>query len=127
MKIWLIWIWTTWKVIKKIALERWHEVSVIAQNNKEITNDADVYIDFSLAEWVVENSKLLCKLWIPLVLWTTGWYDDIKLMEDIFKESNNTCIWWGNFSLGVNLFFQIASESTWIMDKFKDKYDIMVH
>ncbi len=127
MKIWLIWFWRMWKIIKQVALDRGHEISVISDTWNEISDKAEVYIDFSNAKWVLENSKKLCKLWLPSIIWTTWWYDQIEDVKKLFTNSWNTCIWSGNFSLWVNLLFSIVKDASKKIDKFNKDYDVMVH
>ena len=128
MKIWIIWYSRMWKIIEEVAKKRWHEiVSIVTQNSWEFTKEADFYIDFSHASWVEKNVKKLCELWVPVVIWTTWWYENKEKIEKIFLDSWNTCIWSWNFSLGVNLFFSIIKKSSAKIDKFNKEYDVMVH
>ncbi len=114
-------------IIEQIAIQRWHEIiSVIDKGEWEITSDADVYIDFSTASAMQENMTNLSKNKVPVVIWTTWWLDDYNVFDTMFKDANTPAIWWGNFSLGVNLFWKALKSATEVFDKFKD-YDVMVH
>lgn len=117
-----------WQLIEQVAIKRWHEViSVVTEKSWEITAEADFYIDFSHASWVLKNSKKLCELWVPVVIWTTGWESKKEELEKLFKKSWNTCIWSGNFSLWVNVFFSVIKEAAKKFDTFNKDYDVMVH
>lgn len=127
MKIWLIWHGKTWSVIEDIAKLRWHEVPIIALSNSSIMKWVDVYIDFSVWDAVIENMNKLCDLKIPVVLWTTWWYDEFEKIKLLFLKSWNTCVWWWNFSIWVNIFYSIIKEASKKINKFNNEYDVMVH
>lgn len=127
MNIWLIWHGNTWSIIEQVAKQRGHNVPIIALSNSSIAWSVDVYIDFSSAEWVLENMKTLCELKIPVVLGTTWWYDKKDEVEKLFLDSWNTCVWWWNFSIWVNLFYSIIQQATQKIDKFNKEYDVLIH
>lgn len=128
MKIWLIWFWNTGKVIKKVLEERGHEATnIVTLDWDKITWNVDVYIDFSSHECIFENVKTVCSFNIPIVIWTTWWYDKKDEMKNIITSSWNTCIWAWNFSIWVNLLYSIISHSTQVIDKFNDTYDVFMH
>ncbi len=61
-----------------------------------------------------------------MVIGTTGWYDRMDQVAAIVKKTGIGLIWSGNFSLGVNLFFQLVKTAGRVMNRFP-QYDAMVH
>jgi 4-hydroxy-tetrahydrodipicolinate reductase len=89
---------------------------------KEALKDVDVCIDFSVPTAVVENIKTVAGLGKNMVIGTTGWYDKISEVEKIVKTNKIGFLYSPNFSLGMNIFYQILSSATNIFEKF-DCYD----
>ena len=56
----------------------------------------------------------------PIVSGTTGWNDDYQQMVDLCKAKNGSFIYSSNFSLGVNIFFELNDYLSKIMSKFND-------
>ncbi len=94
--------------------------------NKESLANADVAIDFSTPNSVVDNVRKVASLGKNMVVGTTGWYNSINETKDIVRESGIGFIYSPNFSIGVNLFFKIVEESSKFFDKVRE-YDVYVH
>lgn len=95
--------------IEKIAKERGHEIVLIVDKDDESYNfdGVDVAIDFSLPTAAVGNITDCLTHQVPIVSGTTGWlelYDDMVKLCDMH---NGTFLYASNFSLGVNVFFEI--------------------
>lgn len=86
----------------------------------------DAFIEFTHPEAVVENVKTVARLQKPLVIGTTGWYEQLSEVEKIVKESQIGLIYASNFSIGMNLFFKIAENAAELFDKFEE-YDPSIH
>ncbi len=123
--------------IREEALRRGHEVPVIIdplsadekvtrRDPSGISGLVDAVIEFSVPDAALANTKACLEQGIPVVLGTTGWYDQMGELEDALKDSSAACIWSGNFSLGVNLFFRIVRAAGRIMNRF-DHYDCLLH
>lgn len=69
---------------------------------------ADVAIDFTSPEIIIQNIKKIASLGIPMVVGTTGWYDKLADVEQIVKKAKTGLIYGKNFSVGANIFFQIV-------------------
>lgn len=97
------------KVVEKIAIKRGH--SVIGIINKEITDlnisDADVAIDFSVPSAAENNIKHSLNNKIPIVSGTTGWLENFNRIKNLCINKNGSFLYAPNFSLGVNLFFEL--------------------
>ncbi len=110
------------KVIEKIAVSRGHQIVLKkdAENSFDGLQNADVAIDFSLPEVAVCNISECLQTNIPVVCGTTGWLDNYQEMVDLCIEKNGSFIYASNFSLGVNIFFEMNDYLSKIMSKFKD-------
>ena len=99
--------------IEKIAIGRGHEIVVKADINgfsDEQIQNADVAIDFSVPESAVSNIKQSIKNNVPVVVGTTGWLEQYNEVSEYCKEQNGGFIYASNFSLGVNIFFELNNK-----------------
>ena len=122
MKIALLGYGKMGQVIEKIALQRGHEIVVrkaIGDSFDGLEN-AIVAIDFSAPDAAVENISTALNLGIPVISGTTGWLNDYDKMVQLCNEKNNAFISSSNFSLGVNIFFELNAYLAKIMSKFED-------
>ena len=122
MKIALLGYGKMGKTIEKIAKTRGHEVVLIVDENspKYDINIADVAIDFSIPNVAFKNISNCLKNNVPVICGTTGWlekYEDAKLL---CKEHNGGFIYASNFSLGVNIFFELNEYLAQMMGSLKD-------
>lgn len=125
MKIALLGYGKMGKVIEKIALERGHEIVLkkSSQDSFDGLNNADVAIDFSIPDAAVQNISACLENNTPIVSGTTGWLHDYHKMVNLCKEKNGAFIYGSNFSLGVNLFFELNDFLAKMMAKFS-QYDV---
>ena len=94
--------------------------------NENSVKDADVVIDFSVPAAVAKNVMTVSSLGKNMVVGTTGWYDSLDEVKDIVRKNGIGFIYSPNFSIGVNLFFKIAEESSKLLNKTND-YDVFVY
>ncbi len=87
--------------------------------------DFDVAIEFSTPEAVVDNIAVLAGWGKPIVVGTTGWSHRIDELTEIINRTGGRLVHGSNFSLGVNLFFQIVREAARLVNFF-DIYDVAV-
>ena len=127
MKIALLGYGKMGKVIEKIALDRGHEIVLkkTSSNSFERLQNADVAIDFSLPDAVVCNIMECFDTNIPIVCGTTGWLKDYESIVNLCNEKKGTFIYSSNFSLGVNIFFELNSHLAKIMSKF-NQYQVSI-
>ncbi len=125
MKIALLGYGKMGQTIEKIALERGHEIVLKKDefNTYEGLENADVAIDFSIPAVAVDNISNCFLKNVPVISGTTGWLDRYKEMAQLCKEKNGAFISSSNFSLGVNLFFELNEQLAKIMSKF-DNYKV---
>ncbi len=120
MKIALLGYGKMGKVIEKIALQRGHEI-VMRKSSSDSFNgleNADIAIDFSVPSAAVTNVSTCLNQGIPIVSGTTGWLDEYETMVSLCQKENGAFIYGSNFSLGVNLFFELNDYLAKIMSKF---------
>jgi len=120
MKIALLGYGKMGQAIEKIALERGHEIVLRKDefNTYEGLSNADVAIDFSIPAVAVSNISSCFHENVPVISGTTGWLEHYDEMVSLCKEKNGAFISSSNFSLGVNLFFELNEYLAKMMSKF---------
>lgn len=119
------------QLIERLASDRNHEiVLIIDENNRDsiVIEDlqrADVAIDFSTPGSVLSNIELCFEANVPVVVGTTGWYDEIDEVKKTCLAGNNTLLYGSNFSVGVNIFFYINKLLAKAVQPYK-QYDVQV-
>lgn len=105
------------KVIEKIAKNRGHKIIYRIDENS-INYDlkkVDVAIDFSTPKAAFSNINMALENSIPIVSGTTGWLDNYNKAVKLCNEKNGAFLYASNFSLGVNIFFEINRQLAKIM------------
>lgn len=125
MKIALLGYGKMGKVIERIALERGHEIVLKKDesNTYEGLSTADVAIDFSVPTAAVSNISSAFHANVPVVSGTTGWLEHFDEMVALCNEKQGGFISSSNFSLGVNIFFELNEYLAKIMSQF-DSYKV---
>jgi len=125
MKIALLGYGKMGKVIERIALERGHEIVLKKDesNTFEGLSTADVAIDFSVPSAAVDNISSAFHANVPVVSGTTGWLEHYEEMVALCNEKQTGFISSSNFSLGVNIFFELNEYLAKIMSQF-DSYKV---
>lgn len=117
------------KAIEAIALERKHQVVLkIDENNlpdftKENISKADVAIEFTGPHSALDNIKKTIAFGTPLVCGSTGWTEHMKEIEDLVKQQQGTFIYASNFSVGVNIFFEVNKRLAALMAA-REEYNV---
>jgi 4-hydroxy-tetrahydrodipicolinate reductase len=121
MKIALLGYGKMGKVIEKIALERGHEIVLRKDKDSsfEGLNNAEIAIDFSIPSSAVENISTCFHMGIPVISGTTGWLNRYQEMVDLCWAQNGSFIYGSNFSLGVNVFFELNAYLAQMMSNLK--------
>lgn len=121
MKIALLGYGKMGKAIEKIAVDRGHEIVLkidIDQKNYDFS-EVDVAIDFSDPSAAFQNIHKCIENGIPVVSGTTGWLSRYNEIVDYCNQKNGSFIYASNFSVGVNLFFNLNEYLSKIMKKIK--------
>ncbi len=125
MKVALLGYGRMGQAIEKIAVERGHEI-VIRKDLEPLEVDlgtADVAIDFSHPDAAFENIKACLEAGVPVVSGTTGWLDQFEEAKDLCSQVGGAFLYASNFSIGVNLFFNLNAYLARLMRPLKD-YDV---
>jgi len=117
------------KEIETIALKRGH--AIVLKIDKDNATDmagndlqkADVAIEFSTPHTVLQNIKKCFNAQLPVVVGTTGWYENFEEIKKECAEKKGGLFHATNFSLGVNLFFKVNSYLAELMNRYED-YDV---
>lgn len=122
MKIALLGYGKMGKEIEKIALERGHEIVLKKTEDNDYSGleNADVAIDFSIPTAATENISTCFNYNIPVVSGTTGWLEQYDEMVVLCNEKNGAFLYGSNFSVGVNLFFELNSYLAKLMANIKE-------
>ena len=126
MKVGLIGYGKMGKAIEEIIVERGHEVVLKISHTPtpEELKDVDVAIEFSRPEYAYDNLKVLLESNIPTICGTTGWLDKQEEINNLTKANNTAFLYASNFSLGVNLFFELNQQLARMMNKYRAEYNI---
>ncbi len=113
MKIALIGYGKMGKAIETVALQRGH--TIVLKINSENPDDlqqhnlqeADVAIEFTAPVSAFENVRKCLESGVPVVCGSTGWQQHLEKAKVICMQHHGAFIWASNFSVGVNLFFEL--------------------
>jgi len=105
------------KSIETIALQRHHNIALKVSNATDDFDfsSTDVAIDFSIPTAAVTNIKKALDAGIPIISGTTGWLEHYNDIVAYCKAKNGTFLYASNFSLGVNIFFEINKKLSALM------------
>jgi 4-hydroxy-tetrahydrodipicolinate reductase len=103
-------------LVADVARERGHQVASAdefdnadyAALTPEKLRDIAVVIDFTAPDAVMGNIAACARARRNMVVGTTGWYNNIRAVRDTVEKSGIGFVFGSNFSIGVNLFFEIA-------------------
>lgn len=129
MKIAMIGYGKMGKAIEEIAVKRGHsfelkiDINNLHQFTKENLSRCDVAIEFTSPHSAFQNVMTLLDAGIPTVCGSTGWLDHLPEVEAKCKETNGTFLYASNFSVGVNIFFEINKRLASMMNQHTD-YDV---
>lgn len=131
MKIALLGYGKMGKEIQKVSESRGHEVTLLfnSLNFQNIANEigeADVAIDFSVPDAAVTNIKACADSGVPVIVGTTGWNQDEQEVLNYIEEKNGAILYASNFSIGVNIFFEINKRLAELMSK-QDNYEVGIN
>lgn len=126
MKIALLGYGRMGKEIEKIALQRGHEI-IIKTSGKEAYDitKADVAIDFSIPFSAYNNISTCINNNVPVISGTTGWLDKYNNIVDLCNKKKGAFIYASNFSLGVNVFFELNKQLAKMMSTL-EQYNVSI-
>jgi 4-hydroxy-tetrahydrodipicolinate reductase len=131
MKIALIGYGKMGKAIEEIALQKGHEIVLkISEDNladftKENLQQCDVAIEFTNPESAIANMRMCIDTGVPVVCGSTGWVAQEGDIKKYCTEKNGTLLYASNFSIGVNIFFEVNKKLASLMGAQKE-YSVSV-
>lgn len=114
------------KAIEEIASSRGHEIvmRISHKNIDELNTDsitkANVAIEFSSPENAKNNILCCLNAHVPVLSGTTGWLDDLPLVKENCIDLDGTFLYASNFSVGVNLFFELNKKLATLMNNYPE-------
>jgi 4-hydroxy-tetrahydrodipicolinate reductase len=129
MKIALIGYGKMGHMIEEIAVAKGHEIvlRITHENTEEFTKEnlskANVAIEFTSPKSAFENVTKAISFGVPVVSGSTGWNDRIEEAKKFCKEKNGSFLYASNFSVGVNIFFELNALLARLMNK-QDGYEV---
>lgn len=120
MKIALLGYGKMGKTIERLAQERGHEIvfRITEDVEKFDLRQADVAIDFSVPDAAFDNITTCFQKQVPVISGTTGWLKKYPEAVELCEKNDAAFIYASNFSLGVNLFFELNKKLAAMMSKF---------
>lgn len=112
--------------IEAIALQRGHNVILTIDKNNmheldgQKLSEADVAIEFTFPESAIQNYLKCFAAGVPVVSGTTGWLEQLPKVITACEKGNTGFFYASNFSLGVNLFFELNKRLAQMMAPFAD-------
>jgi 4-hydroxy-tetrahydrodipicolinate reductase len=118
MRILVLGVGKTGKLVAEVAAERGHSVHVLdATENKNgaaltapFVAGFDVIIDFTTPEAVVQNMRACLAIGAKMVIGTTGWYDKLHDMRALAERRGASLFYGTNYSIGVQIMFELAKK-----------------
>ncbi len=129
MKIALIGYGKMGKAIEQVALQKGHEIVLkidldnAGDLNAANLSKADVAIEFTGPSSAVQNIKRCLEAGTPVVSGSTGWLDSWSEVKEYCEQKNGSLLYASNYSIGVNLFFELNKYLATLMEPYKD-YDV---
>jgi len=107
----------TGSLVAEVARSRRHHVRVFSSAENAgasaLTPDSlaatDAVIDFTTPKSAVANAEACIRAHRNIVIGTTGWYDEVPRLREMVLSAKTGFLYGSNFSIGVNLFFEIAA------------------
>lgn len=106
----------TGSLVAEVAGQRRHHVRVAGTKDNADgaalaapkLHDIDTIIDFTTPHCVLANIEAGVKAGKNMIVGTTGWYKEIDRIRELVEQHNSGFLYAANFSIGVNLFYDVA-------------------
>jgi 4-hydroxy-tetrahydrodipicolinate reductase len=112
--------------VETIAIEHGHTIKLTIDNDQDWTGkfdllkECDAAIEFSIPANAIRNIRRCFEAGIPVVVGTTGWYEQLPAITDLCNFSNSALFYASNFSIGVNIFFDINRRLAALLEAYPD-------
>lgn len=116
MKILVLGKGKTGALVAEIARERGHDVRAVGSADNaggsavtaQALSNTDVVIDFTTPQAIIPNIEACARSGTSMVVGTTGWYEQMDHVREVVKRYDIGLVFGANFSVGVNLFFDVV-------------------
>ena len=114
------------KAIEEIALQRGHtivlkiDISTMDQFTKDNLQKCDVAIEFTSPHSAVQNINTCLQAGIPVLSGSTGWLNNWDEVTQTCNDTNGTLLYASNYSVGVNIFFEVNKRLAQLMNPHAD-------
>jgi 4-hydroxy-tetrahydrodipicolinate reductase len=131
MKIALIGYGKMGMAIEELAVAKGHEIvlRINIDNLEDFTTEAiqkaDVAIEFSGPQSAYENLVKCLEAGVPVISGSTGWLEKLPAIEALCKSKNGSFLYASNYSIGVNLFFELNTYLAKLMSNHTN-YDVVL-
>ena len=111
-------------IIEQVARQRGHQIvcTIDKDNQADFAStafaSADVAIEFTMPAVAVDNYRRAWAAGVPVVSGTTGWTAQLPAIRREVEQGGYTLFWSSNFSLGVNIFFELNRHLAQLMNRF---------
>ncbi len=111
-------------IIEQVARQRGHQIvcTIDKDNQADFASaafaSADVAIEFTMPAVAVDNYHRAWAAGVPVVSGTTGWTAQLPAIRREVEQGGHTLFWSSNFSLGVNIFFELNRHLAQLMNRF---------
>jgi len=119
------------RAVVEFAQKKGHQIVNIfdIDNKEELTIEnlqkSDVIFEFTQPESAFENISLCLDAGVPCISGTTGWLDNLEIIKKRCKEEQKTFFYASNFSIGVNILFEINKKLAQIMNNYPN-YNVSI-
>jgi len=118
------------RAIEEIAIDRGHEIlfksnSVFPLNQRDI-DSVDVVIEFTKPDLAVQHIEMVLGANKPIIVGTTGWNDQLTKVENLVSTNGGSLLYASNFSIGVNLFFELNEKLAKLMNH-RSQYKVSIN
>ena len=131
MKIALIGYGKMGKAIEELALQDGHEIilKITSENLSDLNWQnlklADVAIEFTNPHSAIANIKTCIDAGVPVVSGSTGWLEKLEEVTKYCMDNNGSFLYASNFSIGVNLFFELNKQLARLMNN-RPQYHVAI-
>jgi 4-hydroxy-tetrahydrodipicolinate reductase len=119
------------KQVESILLQRGHTVEAVCEDSEQLaslTPGDSVCIDFTAPDAFIKNYKFIADNFKGAVVGTTGWYKLLPDVKNYFTLKNKKLVYGTNFSVGVNILFEIIDYASLLLSKYDyEPYIIELH
>jgi 4-hydroxy-tetrahydrodipicolinate reductase len=110
------------QLIEQLAPEYGFRVAArLDRGWSSLPQKVDVAVEFSEPSAVVRNLERLASTGVPIVVGTTGWFEQLDRARELVERNHVGLVWSSNFSIGMNVFSRIVAQAASLL-KDEEQY-----